>query len=217
MSDDCHHWEGIAAAAHAETCTTPPVSAFALASAYDLRIESWSGAGAELDADASVIRVSARARSQRRHGLVAHELGHLLLRRDRCDSEDGARYMSGALMLPREPFDRDLTRTAWSLARLRAIHENASAQMVAIRIAQLRDAVVTIIDRGRVSMRIVSPWLTEPRLARLSKWERSLATRALEEGVEVRGDELCYAVPILEAGHSRVVVVCELEQLSLKL
>lgn len=212
-------WEGTARAALERANATAPVNAFALAAALDLRVEPWEGRGAELDDAAGVIRVSTRARSTRRHGLVAHELGHHLLRLERADDEDGARYIAGALMLPRETFGRDLTRTSWSLSKLRELHANASAQMIAIRIVQCRDAVATILDAGgrRITARVVSPWLADPRLARLSKWERELAGRALEEGAEVRGAELCYAVPVVDGAHRRVVVVCELEQLSLRL
>lgn len=213
-------WEGTARAALEETTTSPPVNAFALAKALGFDVESWSEAGAELDESARVIRVTSRARPVRRHGLVVHELAHHRLRLEHNDSEDGARYVAGALMLPREPFGRDLTRTAWSLPRLQALHVNASAQMIATRIVQLRDAVATILDAGgrRVTSRVASPWLaTDARLVRVSKWERELAQRALDTGLEARGAELCYAVPVVDGSHRRVVVVCELEQLSLKL
>lgn len=212
-------WEGVARNALEEARATPPVSAFWLARAHGFEVRPWASAGARLDEREGVIYVTPRARPQRRHGLVAHELGHHLLRLEHRleDSEDGARYLTGALLLPREPFGRDLTRTAWSLHRLRAIHVNASAQAIVARIVQVRDAVATVIDRGRVTMRVASPWLEDPRLRRVSRWERELATRALEQREEVRGDELCYAVPLVDGAHQRVVVVCELEQLSLRL
>jgi Zn-dependent peptidase ImmA (M78 family) len=194
------------------------VNAIALAQRLGFDVEPWVGRGAELDEHAGVIRANTRARHVRLHGLIAHELGHHLLRIERADSEDGARYVAGALMLPRESFDRDLTRTAWSMPRLRALHVNASAQMIATRIVQLRDAVATIIDGKRITTRVHSPWIApDDRLKRFTKWERELAARALEQGAEVRGDELCYAVPLVDGMHQRVIVVCELEQLSLRL
>lgn len=215
--EDLARWEGIATAALDEASVGAPVSAFALADGLGLEVIAWSGAGAELDFANRVIHVNPRARRERRHGLVAHEVGHYVLRRARDDSEDGARFMSGALLLPRYDFDRDLRRTAWSLIKLRALHPNASAEMIARRIVELRDAVATVIDNGRARVRVASPWLTDPRLRRTSRWERDLAERALEAGEEVRGDELCYAVPLVEGTWRRVIVVCEAEQLGLRL
>lgn len=210
-------WEGAAARALDEACVGAPVSAFDVAHGLGLAVEAWSGAGAALDLAARVIRVNPRVRTVRRHGLIAHEVGHYALIRERCDSEEGARYLSGALLLPRRDFDADLRHTAWSLLRLRERHPNASAELIARRIVELRDAVATIIDNGRVTRRIASPWLADPRLARVSRWERALADAALEAGEEVRGDELCYAVPLVDGPWRRAIVVCEAEQLALRL
>jgi hypothetical protein len=124
-------------------------------------------------------------------------------------------------LLPRIAFDRDLRRTRWELAALRTLHPNVSATAIAIRITQLRDAVVTVFDpRGRLRpWRAASPWLVGPHLQRVSRWERDLAAEAYEKNAEVRGDELCYAVPLVEGDrvNHRVLIVCELEQLSLRL
>jgi hypothetical protein len=94
-------------------------------------------------------------------------------------------------------------------------------ETIAVRIVQVRDAVVSIIDPTghRKPWRVFSPWVSERRLRRVSPWERDLATQAYETREEVRGDELCYAVPLLdgETDEHRVIVVCELEQLSLRL
>ncbi|AKF08858.1 hypothetical protein DB32_006007 [Sandaracinus amylolyticus] len=210
-------WEGTAARALERAKVGAPVSAFELAKGLGLEIEAWSGAGAELDADAQVIRVNPRVRLVRRHGLIAHECGHWVLRIEGDDSEKGARYLAGAMLLPRWDFDLDLKRTAWSLLKLRDRHPNASAEMIARRIVEVREAVATIIDNGRVTSRVFTPGLmVEPRLRRVSRWERGLADQALEAGAEVRGDELCYAVPLVDGPWRRVIVVCEAEQLSLR-
>ena len=124
-------------------------------------------------------------------------------------------------MLPSRETTRQLTETAWSMRRLREINVNVSATAIAVRITQLRDAVCTIIDpRGRRRpWRVWSSWITDPRVSRgVSRWERELAERAYAAGDEVRGDELCYAVPVLDDDeHHRVIVVCQREQLSLRL
>ncbi len=159
-------------------------------------------------------------RPARQHMRIAHELGHFALERHGLDdTEDGARYVGGALLLPRRAMHRDLVETAWSITKLQKRHEHASATAIAIRITQLRDAVATVFDLAghRKPWRRASSWITDARIGRVSKFERDLAHRALEAGCEVRGDELCYAVPVVEGNYSQVIVVCELEQLSLRL
>lgn len=212
-------WEGAAARALEEAKVGAPVSAFELAKGLGLKVVAGdcTGGGAALNVVQREIILNPRVRKVRRHGLVAHEIGHYVLRLLGIDSEDGANFTGSAMMLPRVDFDADLRRTAWSLLELRERHPNASAEMIARRIVELRDAVATVIDNGRVTRRVSSPWLGDPRLRRISRWERDLADQALEAGEEVRGDELCYAVPLVDGHWRRVIVVCEAEQLSLKL
>ncbi len=216
-AERAEEWEGIAGDILGETgCDDPPVDAFVLAGCCSLKVYPWARDYAQLDGN--VIHYPAKGRPVRQHGLIAHEVGHWALKRARArNSEPGARYLAGALMLPRRAFDRDLRTIGWDLAPLRARHVNASAEMIARRITQLRDAVATIIDNGKVSRRVASPWLAEPHFRRLSRWERELAEQALETGETARGDELCYAVPILDPPYQRVIVICEAEQLSLRL
>jgi hypothetical protein len=213
-------WEGAADEVITATCTSSPVDSFALAAACGFVVRAHAGSDAELR-DGEIL-FNPEMRSQRQHMRIAHELGHFALARHRiADTEHGARWTGGAMLLPRRDFDRDLTRTAWSMSKLRELHINASATAIAVRTTQLRDAVAAIIDpRGRKKpWRVSSPWIAEPRVARISAWERELAQRAFDAGDEVRGDELCYAFPLLEGepDEHRVIVVCELEQLSLRL
>lgn len=216
-------WEGAAAELSRETgCDEPPVDAFELADCCELEIEPAPIATAQLDHAKRLIKLNISMRPVRQHMSIAHEVGHFALIRGGLENTcPAAIYMGGALMLPRTPFDRDLGRTAWSLTALRARHVNASATAIAVRITQLRDAVVSILDpTGRKKpWRVVSPWVAEKRFRRVSAWERELARKAYEAGEELRGAELCYAVPLLEGppDEHRVIVVCELEQLSLRL
>lgn len=221
MREQFTEWEGAAAELLDATATSAPVDAFALAAACELEVRVGGVAEAELRDD--VIYFNPKMRLARQHMRIAHELGHFALERHELpDSEDGARYVGGALLMPRREMVRDLTRTAWSIARLRELHFNASATALAIRITQLHDAVVSIIDpRGRKrAWRRPSPWIADRRLSgRPSRWEMELARAAWESRSEVRGDELCYAMPLFddEGSEDRVIVVCELEQLSLRL
>lgn len=215
-------WEGLAVELGEETgCDDPPVDAFELADCAEFEVRAAQSGLSRLDLEERVIRVDLDQRPERVHMSIAHELGHWLLKRAGSpDSEWGAKYIGGALMMPRTPFGRHLTRTAWSIPRLRALHTNTSATAMAVRITQLRDAVATIVDpRGhKKPWRILSPWIADRALRHVSRWERELARQAYEAGDEVRGDELCYAVPLTDHPREhRVLVVCELEQLALRL
>jgi len=212
----CKIWEGVAAALLEETgADEPPQDAFELAECCGLLTRPWSRADGRLVGD--TIWYPGRARHVRQHGSIAHEVAHWALAwADEADSEQGARYVAGALMLPRRGFDRDLRDTAWDLQRLRAKHLNVSAEMIARRLVELRDAVATVFDAGRVKRRIASPWLGD-QFARVSTWERELADLALERGELVQGDELVWALPLLDGPWRRVVLVAEAQQLSLRL
>lgn len=215
MDDAQASWEGIAADILSETgCDAPPVDAFELADCLGVEVRA-SGTGRAYRRG-SAVYVPVRARRERQHGTLAHELGHVCLEQaGEPDSEDGARYLSGALMLPRRAFERDLAETSWDLRSLRARHTNASAEMIARRIVNLNDAVATIFDQGKVRTRIVSPWLPE-RYARITRFERELADQVLSTGEAVRGDELVWAFPIFSGFWRRVVLVAEAEQLALR-
>lgn len=197
--------EGIARSALEETCTEAPVDAFALAHALDVEVREFPGREAFIDLTRPCIYLPSRpAREVRRHGSVAHELGHLLLREHGLDHQDegAARYLSGALLVPREALDRDLRR-GWSVRDLRARHPNASHEMLVRRVTQLRPAVATVIDGGRVTARVASPWLDTRKVAPVRVWELDLVGRALSEG-EVLEDGPSVAT---HAGGDRIVAV----------
>lgn len=204
---DVQTWEGIAREALESTCACAPVDAFALADALGLTVRSWPGHGALLDYDgASVFLTTRPTRPTRQHGLVAHELGHFLLREHRePDDEMAARYLAGALLVPREELDRDLRRVGMSILALREKHANASHEMIARRITQLRSAIVTVVDNGIVTARAASPWLPKPRLE-APAWEMELARAAVEQGEELRHGQTV-ATPAITGARRRALVV----------
>lgn len=208
--------EGIASDLHGATgCDEPPVDAFELAELCGVEVHSQSPAGGRRVGNR--VYLNTTTRDVRQHGILAHELGHWALdRAHEPNTEGGARYLSGALMLPRVAFERDLRDTAWALDKLRRRHCNASAEMIARRIVALRDAVATIIDNGKITARVVSPWLEDPRLRRTSRWERELADRALDTEEIVRGANLVWALPVIDGHWRRVVIIAEHEQLALR-
>jgi hypothetical protein len=211
----CDTWEGVARATHLATGIDAPVDARELAEACGLRLEPTAGSGATLIGE--VIRYDAAVRGVRQHGLIAHEVAHYVLRfHGEDDTEEAARYTAAALILPKSTFNRDLQRTAWDLEKLRQLHPNASAQMISRRISELREAVITVLDQGRVTSRVASPWMPLVT-SRLTNIERELADAALETGEPQRANDLLAAYPLIDGMHRRVIVIAEARQLSLKL
>jgi hypothetical protein len=200
---------------HDATGIDAPVSAFDLATAYSLVCVAGSRGTACLQDD--VIRYDASARPVRQHGYVVHEVAHYVLRlHGEPDPEDAVGYTAGALMLPGVSFDRHLLATSWDLLALRELHPNASAEMIARRITQRREAIITVIDQGRIKTRVASPWMPEPP-RRLSAVERELADSALASGEPQSGGNLLNAYPFFDGAHRRVIVVADAEQLSFRL
>jgi len=199
-------WEALARDFLGEICAEPPIDAFALARAAGLEVRLFLGGGAVLDAVAGAIYVPARARLERQHGQVAHELGHwLLARAGEPDDELAARYLAGALLVPREALDRDLRARGWSLRALRERHPHASLELLARRVTQVRPATVTVVDQGRVTARAASPWLRPPGPA--APWEVELAADAVVQGIELLTDRPAVAAPAVADGWRRAVVV----------
>lgn len=207
-------WEAVARAVHEATGIDAPVDARELAVACGLRLAHCGRGLALLDGD--VVHYDPHARPQRQHGMIAHEVAHHVLRyHGERDTEQAARYTAGALLLPRQAYDRDLRETAWDLDQLRARHPNASAEMLARRVAELRDAVISIIDQGHVRARVGSPWMPAPP-RKLTPLERELADAALERGAAQRGGELLAAYPLIDGRNRRVIVIAEARQLGLR-
>lgn len=218
MDEAQRAWEGIAADVLQSTgCDDPPVDAFELAECteHEVRFHMKPGACRK----GHVIYVDARASGKRQHGLIAHELGHWALVRGREDNtERGARYLAGALLLPRRAFEEDLREMKWDLEQLRGRHVNASAELIARRVVNLKDAVASVWDNGKLTYRVWSPWLPERLWGRRpSRIEVKLAAAALESGQVERDQDLLAAWPVFEGGWRRVIVLAEAEQLSLRL
>lgn len=207
--------EGVAATVLAELGDPdPPMNAYSIAAACGLRVVSADVRTASLVGD--TILVSSRAREVRRHGLIAHELGHwALIREGFEDHEHSASHVGAALMLPQRAFSADLKRHGWDLRALRARHVHCSAEMVAKRIVVLRDAVVSIWDNGKVKERVWSPWLPEG-FHRMSAFERELAASVLEQGDTIEAGPLLWGFAVFSGAWRRVITVCEAEQLALR-
>jgi hypothetical protein len=208
-------WEGCARYVHDETGVDTPVDAFTLAYAFDLRLNPRNGGGASLNGQDLFYDASAPLRVQ--HMLVAHEVGHYALRYcGEPDSEEAADYLASALMLPRRTFDRDLIETAWDLEQLCARHPNVTGEVVALRIPELREAMVTVADvswpltRLLPRSRVWSPWFEEtPNM--LTAVEYDIAGRAVVTGETQRFGGIT-AYPLRqpsERSASSVVIVAD--------
>jgi hypothetical protein len=196
---DCADLEGIARDIHASTGDLLPVDAFELAALCGLRLRPALGAAGSMDLLNGIIRFPSKARAVRQHGVVAHELGHWALHQAGEDhlNERSARYLAGALLLPRGPFLRDALGCDWDLEELQRRHPHASAEMTVVRMTQVSDACAWVWDDGAVRRRYRA---TDDESVEAIV-DRVLASEAPEREDSMR------AWPMLERGHRRVVVV----------
>lgn len=145
--------EGIARAVHDETGIEPPIDAFVLAELCGVEVYATGGSSARGDVVRRAVWVGSRPRHVRRNGLCMHEVAHVLLYDEALDylDEAAARYLTGALMLPREHFLRDIATTDYDLFELERIHTNASAEMIVVRITQVSPATAAVWDAGKLT------------------------------------------------------------------
>jgi hypothetical protein len=194
--------EGIARELHDLTGIDCPVDALLFAELCGLMLRAKGGDTARVNFEESIIRYPLAVRHSRLHGLIAHELGHWALWRARKNHlhEPSARYLSGALMLPRERFLDDCDRERFDLNVVCALHPNVSAQMASVRMTQVSPATVTIWDCGKLH-------------ASYGQYdELDLSTdRALADAVlaseRVERDGLITGYPMLDGRHRRVLCV----------
>lgn len=142
--------EGIARDIHESTGSLLPVDAFELAELCGLDLMPWHRSYGAYRGDEICYPI--RARRQRQHGIIAHELGHFALKRAGLDDcEASARYLAGALLLPQTPFFHDAIEFDFDLYFLRTRHPNASAEMIAVRLTQVAPAVAWVWDNGKLA------------------------------------------------------------------
>lgn len=143
--------EGIARDIHHATGGLLPVDAFELAELCGLRLVPWYRSYGAIRGDEIFYPI--RARLQRQHGIIAHEIGHFALERAGLDPrcEPSARYLAGALLLPQTPFFRDAMELDFDLPLIQTRHPNASAEMIAVRLTQVAPAVAWIWDNGKLA------------------------------------------------------------------
>lgn len=144
---------------------------------------------------------------------LAHELAHdaMDLAGYPIHDEAAASWIGAAIELPEASFKRDLTFNHWDLDAMRALYRT-SWEMTARRIADVRSAVVTVIDNGRVTSRFQSPWLNTDWGTKPTPVERLLVEEATQEGRSGSGSLAAYRVDGT-ANWERVIVVAGAEDL----
>jgi hypothetical protein len=190
--------EALAQEVHESTGGLLPVDAFELAHLCGVELIPWRKAAGLRVGD--TIRYPMKARPVRQHGVIGHELGHWLLEDAGMDpaDEDAARYLAGALMLPRRAFVRDLMACDWDLFWLMERHPNASAEMIVCRMTQVGQCAASIWDAGKLARRYGAP-LDTPQ-------EAALVDRALATERPATAGPFC-AWPIIDGPWRRVLVV----------
>lgn len=176
----------------------PPVDALDLADLLELTIEYVPGNGARIDG--SVIKLGTRTPERRVHFVVAHEIAHhILALLGPLNDEAHANYLGAALLVPRRALIRLLRRVGWDLDTLRCVHVNASAELLARRVIDVRpEGSMALYDFNRFRYR--RGLSVHPR-------ERELAAEAFATGLPVRLDSCTGAWPIFINGYQRVVVL----------
>ncbi len=147
--------EGIAQEAWEGSGSLLPVDPFVLAErlGFDLRPWPKSHGGRDGSTIWYPIPGAGKVHDVRAYGSVGHELGHALAEYHGLDpnDEEVARYLAGALVLPRVPFRLDAERVDLDLDELQALHPCASGQMIVCRMSQVLDATAWIWDSGKLA------------------------------------------------------------------
>lgn len=187
--------EGIARDLHDATGGLLPVDAFLLAQRCGFTLRAWAKGHAELRE--TTIWFPAKARDVRQQGSVAHELGHFGQRRAGLeDCEESARYLAGALMLPRSAFLADADATDLDLFELMRRHPNASGEMIAARLTQVMPATAWVWDCGHVTRQYGLP----------ASLPANIVDEALLLERPVRFEDVA-AWPLIDNHHRRVIAV----------
>jgi hypothetical protein len=198
--DDPGELEGVARDVHEKHgFDDPPVDAFDLADALEAEIE-WVDGHKAWRFQRRIYLPRGTHRPARIHSFIVHELAHILLDDYGIEqSERAARYLGAALLVSRRTLDRQLRR-GWDLWELMGLHVNASGELLARRITDVREASLSVYDNGRFRYRVGHRGI-KPTL------ERELVAEALESRSAVRLDDLSGAWPLIDGDWYRVLVL----------
>ncbi len=163
------------------------------------------------DNEGPVVVLNAAMPPERRHFALAHEVAHILLGHG-DELEEGeeleANRLAAELLLPTERFSRE----AWQpLRELKRLFPHASHEAIARRRLAFVPGVLTIVDDGRLTRRLVSEGFAAPPHPAPFEWnliERAFETRGdLEE--EAEGLRLSAVFVDEGRGVARVLLLAE--------
>lgn len=111
----------------------------------------------------------------------AHELGHLLARRDGCDSEEAASHIAGAILMPRREVKHVVSRVGLDLPLVRFAFGSVSTEAAGRRLVCVYPHLaLSVWVNGRPTLRYARGE-TPPGLVRVSEAEESASRRARDE------------------------------------
>jgi hypothetical protein len=195
---DVQMLEGLARWVHGSAdIGTGPVDAFDLLDWLELELVYEPGARSRREPGRII--VGTRVPARRLHSTIAHECAHEILDRvGELNDDPSANRLGAALLAPTPMIERGL-REGWDLYRIMGEHVNASAELLARRVAELRHASVAVYDQGRFRYRT--------GLATPLPIERAIVQDALATGRPVRVSDLSGAWPIVTGHRQRVIVL----------
>jgi len=129
------------------------------------------------------VEVHRRDRPERKNFALAHEIMELQLKKVLDDPTQCHRRASlGAsfLLMPAPWFREECLRSRFDIAELKKVFSTASWEAVALRTLNFSEAIITILDDGRVTRRKSSYPYYVPR--KLSQEEREVAEQVVRTG-----------------------------------
>jgi hypothetical protein len=156
------------------------------------------------------VEVHRRDRPERKNFALAHEIMELELKKVLEDPRECHRKASlGAsfLLMPSRWFREECLRSDFDLWELKKTFSTASWEAIALRTLNFSEAIVTVLDNGRVTRRKSSyPYYVS---GKLSDAEKEVAGEVLHTGAaQTRHFPSCEvtAWPIFEEEHRRVIL-----------
>ena len=134
------------------------------------------------------VEVRRKDRPERKHFALAHEIMELQLKKvldDPRECHRRANLGASFLLMPTEWFRDECLRTGFDLAELKKVFSTASWEAVALRTLNVSEAIITILDDGRVTKRKSSYPYYIPR--KLSDEEKKVVEQVLRTG-KTEGD-----------------------------
>jgi len=156
------------------------------------------------------VEIHRRDRPERKSFALAHEIMELELKKvleDPTQCHRRANLGASFLLMPTEWFRDECLSTRFDIAELKKVFSTASWEAVALRTLNFSEAVITILDDGRLTRRKSSYPFYVPR--KLSEEENEVAQEILRTGKpQTQHFPACEVggYPVFEEEHKRVIL-----------